>query len=42
MDYPERFGEIIRGVSLEQVNAAAKKYIHPDRLVQIVVTPPKP
>ena len=42
MDYPERFGEIIRGVSLEQVNAAAKKYIDPDRLVQIVVTPPKP
>jgi zinc protease len=42
LDYPQRFMEIIRAVTLAQVNAAAKQYIHPDRLVEIVVTPPVP
>jgi len=42
LDYPQHFIEIIRAITLAQVNAAAKKYIHPDHLVQIVVTPPVP
>jgi len=42
LDYPQTFTGIIRNVTLDQVNRAAKKYIHPDRLVQIVVTPPLP
>jgi len=27
---------------LERVHAAARTYLHPDRLIQIVVTPPRP
>jgi zinc protease len=42
LDFPQRFPEIIRAVTLEQVNAAARIYLHPDRLIQIVVTPPQP
>ncbi len=39
LDFPQRFPADIRAVTADQVQAAAKKYIHPDRLVQIVVTP---
>ncbi len=42
LDFPQRFQEIIRAVTLEQVEAAARTYLHPDRLIQIVVTPPEP
>ena len=42
LDFPQRFQEIIRAVTLEQVHAAARTYLHPDRLVHIVVTPPQP
>jgi zinc protease len=38
-DYIERYGERIRAVTLEQVKAAAQKYLAPDALVQIVVGP---
>jgi zinc protease len=42
LDFPQRFQEAIRAVTLEQVHAAARTYLHPDRLIQIVVTPPRP
>jgi zinc protease len=38
-DYIERYGERVRAVTLEQVKAAAQKYLAPDALVQIVVGP---
>jgi zinc protease len=40
LDFPRRFREAIRDITLEQVHAAARTYLHPDRLIQIVVTPP--
>ena len=39
IDYPENYSEIINNVSLEQVNAAARKYIKPDLLHTVVVGP---
>jgi zinc protease len=33
LDYPERFSSLYRGVTREQVNAAAKKYLDPEKLV---------
>jgi zinc protease len=40
IDFPGRFPADLRSVTPAQAQAAARKYIHPDRLVQIVVTPP--
>ena len=50
LDYPDRYPSIIQALSLDQVRAAAKKYLHPDKLLQVVVadleqaelTPPTP
>jgi zinc protease len=42
LDFPDRFPVAIRAVTSEQVQTAARKFIHPDRLVQIVVTPAQP
>jgi len=42
VDFPARFPADLRSVTPAQAQAAARKYIHPDRLVQIVVTPPNP
>jgi predicted Zn-dependent peptidase len=42
LDFPDRFPVAIRAVTPERIQAAARKFIHPDRLVQIVVTPPQP
>ena len=42
LDYPRRFPADVRAVSAEQVQAAARKYLHPKDLVQVVVTPPQP
>ncbi|MFI5340673.1 MAG: M16 family metallopeptidase [Candidatus Methylomirabilales bacterium] len=42
LDYPRRFPVDVRAVSAEQVQAAARKYLHPDHLMQVVVTPPQP
>ena len=42
LDFPERFPVAIRAVTPEQAQAAAKMFIHPDRLLQIVVTSPQP
>ena len=42
LDFPERFPVALRAVTPERAQAAARKFIHPDRLIQIVVTPPQP
>ena len=42
VDFPARFPADLRSVTPAQARDAARKYIHPDRLVQIVVTPPNP
>jgi zinc protease len=42
VDYPRRFPVDVRAVSAEQVQAAARKYLHPEHLIQVVVTPPQP
>lgn len=42
LDFPQRFPADIRAATLDGVQAAARKYIHPDRLIQVVVTPPHP
>ncbi len=36
--FPQTFPRDIRAVTAGQVQAAARKYIHPDRLIQIVAT----
>ncbi|MEW6272329.1 MAG: pitrilysin family protein [Thermodesulfobacteriota bacterium] len=38
-DYIERYPERVRAVTLEDVRAAAREYLHPDQLVQVVVGP---
>ena len=42
LDYPQRFPVDLQAVSAEQVQAAARKYLHADHLLQVVVTPPQP
>ena len=42
IDFPFRFPADLRSVTPPAAQAAARKYIHPDRLVQVVVTPPRP
>lgn len=42
IDFPVRFVADLRSVTPTHAQTAARKYIHPDRLVQIVVTPPPP
>ena len=42
LDFPTRFAVELRAVTPERAQAAARKFIHPDRLIQIVVTPPQP
>ena len=50
LDYPDRYPSIIQALSLDQIKAVAKKYLHPDQLLQVVVanleqaelTPPTP
>jgi zinc protease len=37
LDYPERYPELIGQVTLEQVQAAAKAHLYPDRLLRVVV-----
>ncbi len=38
-DYIERYPEYVRAVTVEDVRAAARKYLHPDTLVQVVIGP---
>ena len=39
MDYLRNYADIYRSVTLEQVNAAAKKYLHPDRATLVIAGP---
>jgi zinc protease len=39
LDYPERMGQAFAAVTVPQVNAAAQKYLHPDRLTTVVAGP---
>lgn len=39
LDYPENYSEIINSISLDQVNAAARKYIHPEKFSVVIVGP---
>jgi zinc protease len=36
-DYLDRHGELYRAVTVEAANAAARKYLHPDRAVTVIV-----
>jgi zinc protease len=40
MDYPERYPEIIRAVTREDVLRVARRYLHPDRGILVVVADP--
>jgi len=42
IDFPFRFPADLRSVTPAAAQAAARKFMHPDRLVQVVVTPPRP
>jgi zinc protease len=42
LDYPQRFPALLKAVTLDQVQAAARRYIHPEKLVQVVVAPAAP
>ena len=37
LDYPDRYADLIGQVTLEQAHNAAKTYLHPDQLLQVVV-----
>jgi zinc protease len=37
LDYPKRYPSIIRGISKEQVLSVARKYLHPDKAVLVIV-----
>lgn len=41
LDYVERYPSLIRKVSREQIREAARKYLHPDRLITVIVGPTK-
>jgi zinc protease len=42
LDYWGRYPRLVRGVSLEAANAAARRLIHPDKLNTVIVGPVKP
>jgi zinc protease len=42
LDFPTQFPVALRAVTPDQVHTAARKYIRPDRLIQIVVSPARP
>jgi zinc protease len=37
LEYPNRYGDLIGKVSREEVQRVAKQYLHPDRLITVVV-----
>lgn len=37
LDYPDRYPTIIGAITRDQVHAAAKSYLHPERLLQVIV-----
>jgi zinc protease len=48
LDYPDRYPELIRKVTREDVLRVAKQYLNPDKLITVIVanqkkiTPPNP
>jgi zinc protease len=42
LDYWTRYPRLVRGVSVEAANAAARKLIHPDKLHTVIVGPVQP
>jgi zinc protease len=42
LDYWTRYPKLVRGVSVEAANAAARKLIHPDKLHTVIVGPVQP
>ncbi len=42
MDYLQKYQQNYRSVTLEQVNAAAKKYLHPDKYTLAIAGPYPP
>ena len=40
MDYPERYPEIIRAVTREDILRVARKYLHPDRGILVILADP--
>lgn len=38
-DYLEKYPELIRGITVEEVNRVTRKHIHPERLTTVVVGP---
>jgi zinc protease len=37
LGYPDRYADLIRGVTREDVERVAKKYLHPEKLITVVV-----
>jgi zinc protease len=37
LDYPDRYADLVGQVTLEKAQGAAKTYIHPDQLLQVIV-----
>jgi len=37
MDFPERYPDLIRSLTREEINRVARQYLHPDRAVVVVV-----
>jgi zinc protease len=37
LDYPDRYAGLIEQVTVEQVHAAARTYVHPDQFLQVIV-----
>jgi zinc protease len=37
LDYPERYASIIRGITKEEILRVARKYLHPDKAILVIV-----
>jgi zinc protease len=37
LDYPDRYPDLIRKVTREDVQRVAKQYLHPERLISVLV-----
>ncbi|HYY25863.1 MAG TPA: insulinase family protein, partial [Candidatus Udaeobacter sp.] len=37
LDYPDRYADLIRKVSREDVQRVAKEYLHPEKLITVIV-----
>jgi zinc protease len=37
LDYPDRYAELIRKVASDDVQRVAKQYLHPEKLITVIV-----